>query len=623
MDISKKFIEYLKTKIPEFQTSNKRGQFLFTCPAPHKLKKDLPSAMFTTDDVGKVMCLECGYKGTIYSVVKMLEVDKANWTDAQITEYLIESLDLDVYKEFDAYKNYGWSLIPIGKDSKIPVEEGWQNSNYKNKVDWIRFSSKGYNIGLKTGKDSNVTIIDADTYKEANDVALRTELMKLLEDSNTLRQKSPRGGTHFIFQFDEEIPQGVNFGNSKIDTRNSGGYVVIQPSKTLDGKYEFLNLGNEIKKIPEELKKKLIELKPVKASVKGIDESKLDNALLSAQEVAGVKTLKEGEGRNDLLISMGGVLSHKYDIERTAEILMLISQTFFVPPLSKVEIMKMLQQLDRYRKGEDLTLEKQVYEYLKQQGEVTAKDVMESLKINRAIIDKYLSKFVKERKAIRFGRGRYKYREKIEWSDQHTELGVTLPYKIAYFNEISSFQAGDIILIGGRTNVGKTTIAMNFIQTFVKQNLKPYYIYSESGSRFQKIEKILNIPTGSYFHAYHSNPLSIEIEPNSVTIIDWLLVEDKSETDVVFKHLNEEMQSKGGLLIIFTQLKENDEWFAKNMALQFPSFATKYIYDSEDGREGHFEVEKIKEPKGNFRSYKIDCVYNPETKELKSKDNLF
>jgi hypothetical protein len=253
------------------------------------------------------------------------------------------------------------------------------------------------------------------------------------------------------------------------------------------------------------------------------------------------------------------------------------------------------------------------------QTDVTPRDVIENTKLQRAIVDKYLSKFVKDGKAVRLGRGRYQYKEKIEWSDIAPESVDEYKYKIPFFNDVAIFQDKDVILLGAKTNDGKTTIALNMLGEMIKQGIKPYYIYSEAGSRFQKTSQFLNI-TGKYYHTYHENPLAIELEYNAFSIIDWLHLEHKENTDTTLKHLNDELQRKGGILVIFTQLKQTSEWFAPNLIDHYPTFAARLIQDNDSKTSSHFDISKIKEPRGNFCTYVLPCEYNQETRIFKKTD---
>jgi len=1010
MNLQDKLFDYLSKKIKGFQKITKKGQFLFTCPRinEHKFSTNNPTATFIPSS-DKINCLICGWKGNMFDAVRLIEPDKKDKSDAEIISYLIEELKLDMYIELTTYQNYGWSLIPLLNNSKIPFEKDWVNTEHREKTTWIKWLNNGLNIGLNCSK-SNVTVIDIDL-KVAPAQELE-QIYKKINECKTLTANTPHG-KHFVFQFDKDLQQCTNLGGLHIDIRNTGGQIVIAPSKIDNLEYKWVNLGIEIKQIPEDIKTMLLSFKQIG------NEKKSSSEII----IPEVEKIKEGEGRNNTLTSMGGALINKFSIEDTTYILSLISNNFFKPPLPYHEIKGMLGSLSTYKVSESESHEKAIYEYLKLiQNDVSAKDIMESLKLSRAIIDKYLSKFVKEGKAIRLGRGRYQYKEKIDWTDATPEVIEEYQYKMPLFNNIALFQDADCLILGGKTNEGKcltngylttnyglidiadfgnkkhdgisidkgkhiklftgklqdksyrspnyfwkekvketikisteygyeleatpnhkimtivknfnngqyktefkalkdiqkneeilivspkhfagnikqfkkdywykksltsnpkklvksikeitpelarligyiigdgsldknsihiytnsktekntiakdiklivniyglkpnytiennclkisinssillkwfkqrvlkqsthiknikspdryvpkcilqgneeiqrnfigalfscesslghgtsleltmaskkiidvlhimllnfgifckkeekiikkyknnkyykifitsefglkflnifnpikyehikllknikrkskiktfgnnqfykdayfidkiiskiylneekyvydfnienkkystnnqfwcngfvnhnTTIALNILKEMIEQDIKPYYVYNEAGSRFQKIAKLLEIE-GKFFHCQHANPLAVELEPNSFTIIDWLCLENKAETDTTLKHLNDELQRKRGILIIFTQLKQNYEWFAPNLIDHFPTFAARYIQDNENHTEGHWDISKIKEPRGNFCTYILPCMYDHQTRIFKIKD---
>jgi hypothetical protein len=619
MIISEKIFEYLEAKIKDFVKTKKQGQHLFTCPnlQNHKYVAKSPTATLINGS-DKITCLQCAWKGTFFDVIRLLESDKKTWTDAQITEYLINSFKVDMYKELDEYYKYGWALIPIAKNSKIPLEKEWTSIEHKDKVSWIKYLNNGLNLGVRTGKASNITVIDVDLKFAPNEQV--DEIYKQLNESKTLIQNTPHG-RHFVFKYDAEILQTVDIAGLKIDVRNDGGQILIAPSKIDVNNYNWVELGTEITAIPPELKAKIIELTKNKTSAV---VSKVSSSIMEGVST-DVKVLQEGQGRNSTLVSLGGVLVNRLNIEDTAYVLSLISKNFFKPPLPDFEIKAMLKSLDRYQTSDEATQAQAVYGYLKlMQNDVTAKDVVDSTKLSRQIVDKYLSQFVKEGKAIRLGRGRYKHREKIEWSDKVPERVNSLDIKIPYFKEIANFNHGDIVLLGGKPKTGKTTTSLNIMRQVVAQGIKPHYIYSESGSRHFKIaEKMGLVEEGrtKFYSSFHANPLSIEIEPATFTILDWLLINDKENTDTIFKFFTEEMERKGGVLVIFMQLKDNGEWYAPNMVHQMPALSARYFIDDDVNRTlGHWKVDVIRDPIGNYNNYVIPCEFDKETLTLTGKD---
>lgn len=160
-------------------------------------------------------------------------------------------------------------------------------------------------------------------------------------------------------------------------------------------------------------------------------------------------------------------------------------------------------------------------------------------------------------------------------------------------------------------------LAINIIKRLVAQGKKPYYVNLESGNRYALISKQLGLVEGSFWNASHFSPEQVDLEKNAVTIIDWLLPQDYSETDKLFQYFAKQLVKNGGNLIIFMQLKNNGEFFAPNMVAFFPAFVCRYFYtDDEEGIEGAFQIDYMREPKTRTKKAKILCRYDRDTKEV-------
>jgi len=613
MITTEQLFSYLEQKIPTFVKTRKAktGELLFTCPniANHKFKSS-PSATFIPGTT-KISCLICSWKGTMYDAIRILEEDKHNRTDAEITDYLIGLLHLDMYKELEEYQKYGFAIIPLLQNSKAAFEKGWTESQHRDKVQWIKWLNNNLNIGIRTGEVNGITVIDADfKVVPVGFEEIYNELIAL----GTLMQDTPHG-RHFIIKYDKDIQQTTKIGGVHLDIRNDGGQIVAAPSQVDANSYKWQNLGVEIKTITPELKIKLLELmkKDNTNSIEVPEKGKVT-------ELPKLKNNNLDGCCNDTFVSIGGMLIKQLTPEHTEFVLNILNKHLLESPMPSSAIKSMLNSLADYKGDDEGTYEQIIYNYMKlMQADVTPRDVIENTKLPRAIVDKYLSKFVKDGKASRLGRGRYQYKEKIEWLDTAPELVEEYKYKIPFFNDVAIFQDKDVLLLGAKTNDGKTTIALNMLKEMIAQGIKPYYIYSEAGSRFQKTSQLIGI-TGKYYHTYHENPLAIELEYNAFSIIDWLHLEHKENTDTTLKHLNDELQRKGGILVIFTQLKTTSEWFAPNLIDHYPTFAAKLMQTNDSKTESQWDIQKIKEPRGNFCTYILPCEYNQETRIFKKKD---
>jgi len=622
MELNNKLFDYLKSKIITFEKTTKNGNFLFSCPNlnNHRIKTKSPSATVISGS-DKIICLQCEFKGTIFDAVRVLEPDKKDYTDEQITDYLINSFKVDIYTELEIYKKYGWSLVPVAKNARNPIEKDWTNITHYEKSEWMKWLNNGLNIGVRTGEISKITVIDVDAITIINDN--RNLIVEELRKSDTLMQNSPHG-THFVYQYDKDIPQTVNINGMKIDIRNDGGQILIQPSKRDKLDYHWKNLGEEIKVIPENIKSKILELMKVENSTK---EKVSQEIPIVKIEPLKLKNNNLDGCCNDTFIQILGKFTKFLTIEQTEKVGYILNNDLLEAPMPSRSIKAMIGSIEGYTETEQMTQEKMIYECLKLlKCDIKPKDVVDhtGLKIN--IVNKYLSKLTMDGVLYRVGRGCYDFKDKLEWGEMQSQDLDVYPYKIPFFEDIAHFQQGDIILLGGLTGRGKTHQALNIVKDMVVQGVKPYYISFESGSRYKKIAETLKLKDTDFYVPKEdiNNPLHVSLEKNAFTIIDWIyLGDDFAATPKIFNHLKNEMKKSGGILVLFTQLKEGYDWFAKNLIKDFVALSARYIMDDENtGKIGHWDVDKIREPKGQQLRETVMCEYNFDTKEFKIKNKI-
>ena len=406
-----------------------------------------------------------------------------------------------------------------------------------------------------------------------------------------------------------------------IDVRNDGGQILCSPSKINNLNYDWLNLGSDIKVVPENVKTKLLEGKKI---------SNTDPEILSEkmpQQTGELPKLKNNNLQgccNDTFIKLGGILINRLPPDLVKFVLSVFNTQLLESPMPNSAIDGMVNSLEGYKETEQTTQEKAIFECCKLlQCDISAKDVKEHTELKPNIINKYLAQLHKEGKLVRKGRGRYELKQQIEWVTEAQEFSSEYKHAIPYFNDVSHFHSGDIILLGAPTGKGKTHIALNIIKQMKEQGIMPYYISLESGSRHEKIAQQLGLSQKDYYISKESidNPTQIEIEPNAFSIVDWLYTgEDFAMTQSVFKYLADEMRRKGGILVVFTQLKENYDYFAVNLIKSFASFAARYIYDDSTGTIGHWEIDKMRDPKGHNQTARVDCAFDFSSKLLTKKE---
>ena len=108
------------------------------------------------------------------------------------------------------------------------------------------------NWAVATGKESGIWVLDIDVKNGAQG---DKSFYKMIEGQEkwpeTFTVKTPSGGLHYYFIYDERIKNLVNIGDfGGIDIKTTGGYVLCPPSVLPNGAYSVVN-NCEIIKAPE------------------------------------------------------------------------------------------------------------------------------------------------------------------------------------------------------------------------------------------------------------------------------------------------------------------------------------------------------------------------------------
>jgi len=618
------YIQILNTKLFEYLENikwdyKKSGRVIMLhCP---KCKKNGHTAQVIPNSY-KINCHACSTYFTLIKLVPYIEPHLQNKTQEEIAFYLKEKLNIAIQTPIDTAnvksilkKYYQWrfDLVPIVAGQKYPIEKDWTNKNHRDIKEWEHWIDNGLNIGVKTGQISNITVIDLDTKEIPAEI--EPYLSKIRQETNK--------GFHFFYQYTNELPK-TRIDELNIDIENDGGQVVIFPSIINNYQRTFTNVpeGEKIPKMPKEL----LDFLKTKVSVPVKTNSELIKEDIE-KEIYNRPLINEGEGRNELFLRMGGMLRKFLSVEDTRRTLHLWDNAICNPILGSEIDRTIMKSIEKYSFFDDQELAKKVLDYIKAvDGASRIEVAMAKVGTNRGKekerIDKVLEYLIREGYVIRRGKF-YKVLEKVQWNEQLVEVSKPINFKIPYLHDVANFNWGDLILIASLPKYGKTTLSINIVKRLVEQGIKPYYINLEPGNRFAKIALQLGLKEGDIKWTFCSDPTQIPLEKGAITIIDWLMIKEKAKTDLVFQKLIEELAKTQGFLIVFQQLKDNEQYFAPNLINQFPVLSTRYLYEKEDdGTYGRFKIDVIREPKGNIKSWEIPCKYCFETKELKRIDEL-
>lgn len=173
----------------------------------------------------------------------------------------------------DRYAKLGW--IPITCDiyydeerqkyCKPPCKRNWTKINQSNWKWRCYFSPRpqkymngsDVHLGIKTGSVSGIIVIDVDNKNDT--LKYWKKIMKKckLDDCNMVYQKTPSGGYHYVFKYDDRLTNIDHCFHYKgkvldIDVRSNGGFIAVAPSYqgTPDKTYEWVDRCNLNRKVP-------------------------------------------------------------------------------------------------------------------------------------------------------------------------------------------------------------------------------------------------------------------------------------------------------------------------------------------------------------------------------------
>jgi hypothetical protein len=156
----------------------------------------------------------------------------------------MESLDNNILLQVLNYHALGWSVFPVGTDKKPLIK--WNiyqtqcASEDQVKAWWAQWP--GANIGVATGKISNIVVVDVEAGGDISDLPA------------SVSSKTGGGGWHYFYKY-----PGVEVKNRTrikllTDIRGDGGYAVLPPSTHKSGKqYEWVvsPFGSDFAELPD------------------------------------------------------------------------------------------------------------------------------------------------------------------------------------------------------------------------------------------------------------------------------------------------------------------------------------------------------------------------------------
>lgn len=169
------------------------------------------------------------------------------------------------------YARAGFPVLPLEPNSKRLSSSGginYMSASCKELTvaKWFGVGGKyrGFNVGIGCGTREGVMALDIDAKPVAGTTGLK-ELAKITEKEGPMppgpRQRTPSGGYHYLYAWQENAASSSNKVANGIDTRGGTsdrctGHIVVYPSKVADKQYVWEE-GGEVPLMPEWLSESL------------------------------------------------------------------------------------------------------------------------------------------------------------------------------------------------------------------------------------------------------------------------------------------------------------------------------------------------------------------------------
>ena len=430
------------------------------------------------------------------------------------------------------YREMGISVIPCRPDKKPFIQ--WTEFQKRLptpeeiKAWWQKWPSAM--VAIVTGELSGLCAVDCDT------PAGYEAVQKLLPDSFlTPIARTPRGGWHLYFIFPKGCKLTIGAGVMPgVDFRGEGGYVIAPPSVNgTGGAYSWadgLSLG---------------EVRPgamVSALLRALTyKNKNDSSIYRERSHSCSHPgffFTEGRRDSDMYHLAHCLLKGGCEIP-FAEYVLEIQANNAKPPFPKNEIKAKIESVLKREERREISFSEEVRDFIvTSNGYFLTSDVFNRLQVTSRQEKKNvvvaLLRLQKEGLIERHGQrdGCYRRVETelnfIEFDDSSEEpYPLILPLKLHDMVEIS---AGNIILVGGEFNAGKTTFMLETLQ-MNKNGIPIRFISSEVSSQsefkkrfrgFRGLPLSFWLPDEMTDYVARSNDFARALKAGALNLIDYL-----------------------------------------------------------------------------------------------------
>lgn len=442
-----------------------------------------------------------------------------------------------------SYRELGWSVIPLSPGSKIPPK-GFSVMQYRDRLatkeeleQWWR-ENPNYNIGIITGKLSNLFVIDLDKYKP--EYCEEKTAQYISESTVTVCDRSPSGGEHLYFTYPTDCDPTIHADTLPgVDYRGENGYILAPPSKFNGSSATWLLHPEETPLAPPPplftglLKKSIIN----NDSTNYIYTEKTTNPE-GCRQVSSMSSNVFNSGRRDQdLFHLANILV-KGGCERDfLNEVMSIAASACKPPFPENEVKQKIESAIQRAERKERNLTQEITEWvLSSSGVFLSSEVAKCLHLSSREDQKNLSTVLKrlstgEKRIIeKTGNKNGSFRLLEDQADtidvmnaDVTPFHVRLPLGV---HEYVTVHKGNVIIVAGESNAGKTAYCLN-VARMNKQDHHINYLSNEMQDgtelriRLEEFSEPLDSWSGVHFR-YRIDNFPDVIKPDDINIIDYL-----------------------------------------------------------------------------------------------------
>lgn len=515
----------------------------------------------------------------------------------------------------DYADKYHFSVIPLRLDKKPYIQ--WTPYQKKKataaeiKQWWAKWPRAM--IGIVTGEVSGIFVIDCDTQAGFD------AIQNLLPDSLILPvARTPRGGWHLYFKWLADYKMTIGAGVLPgVDIRGEGGYVVAPPSVNAEGKaytWEFPLDRVALPSLPSVLQNALIN-----NSTNNIYEERYTCNADTAE------LFTYGRRDNDLFHTANCLIKGGMPESEISQVLKNLIISWGENPDDKW-ILEKIESAKKRNFKRETSITEAIEEWVSvTNGYFSVTDCFNALqsvtKSNPTTFRGTLLRLAKRGVIEKHGNKDGVYRklnneiEPLDWRNADIKpLDLAWPFDI---NELVNMYPGNIGIIAGSANAGKTAFLLNFIR--LNQNKHKIHLFSSEGGKEelrQRISKFeYHLDSWNFSAWERAGDFADVIKPDDINIIDYLEIHDEFyKIGGIIKSISDRLKS-GFALIALQKNYGRDEGLGGARGLEKPRLYLSMDHNRLKIVKAKSWFNGTKNPNGLGIDYKLvnGCKFIPES----------